>query len=258
MSDPTTTVPMREVLRLDTLALLRDAMKNAGQATQTLAAMRRLASKNGETFASIRVICDISCQPYRTVEDHLRKLVAHDWLKCLGRRGRRTPTYIVPPDLLNRCGRLKYALLPRWAAKLLDSSWAERALFACLISRETLCTEVLNDPAEDGGECYTRRQYLVTSLANDSGLSRRTIDLAKRRLVDRGLLTIDPAIYVRDELGQFAKNTADSLFLNLEFPIEKELLARRVKVQPRKQTPKHKIRGYGAQFPWGPQRKIRG
>ena len=267
MGDSTNTVPMGEVLRHDTLALLRDAMRNAGQATQTLAAMRRLAGKNGETFASIGVICDISCQPYRTVEDHLRKLVAYEWLKCRGRQGRRTATYTVPPDLLNRCGRLKYALLPRWAAKLLDSSWADRAIFACIISRETLCTEVLDDPAEDGGECYMRRQYSVATLAKDSGLSRRTIDKAKRRLVDRGLLTIQPAINVHDDQGRFV-TMADSLFLNSQFPVDKDLLARRVKAPSKPLlSPKHRsaksvdmgrnFRGYpsaksvdeGAQFP---------
>ena len=197
-------------------------MKGMGPAAQTLAAMRRLAAKNGETFASIRVIADIACLPQRTVKRHLRSLVHFQWLECQGRRGRRTPTYVVPMRLINRTGSQKFALLPRWAARMLNT-WAERAVFACIISRDVLCTDVLDDEVEDGGECFGRRVYTISVLEKDTGLSRPAIIEAKRKLVDRGLVTIDRAVNYRNELGRL-RAIGDTLYLNLDFLVPVELL----------------------------------
>jgi hypothetical protein len=218
-------VPLSEVLSRDGLGLLREAMNGVGPAAQTLSAMRRLASIKGETFASIRIIADDACLKQRTVKHHLRKPVHFGWLECQGRRGRRTPTYSVPLGLINRSGRRKFAILPRWAARLLPT-WSERAVFACIISRDMLCTDVLGDEVEDGGECYRRRIYTISALEKDTGLCRPAIVKAKRKLVERGLVTIDPAVNDRDELGRLHAD-GDTLLLNLDFPVPIELLARR-------------------------------
>ena len=75
--------PLQDVKRWDALGLLREAMVQVGPATQTLAAMRRLAHKDSKTFASVAVIADLACLPPRTVEQ-LR-------VASLGRRLRLTP-----------------------------------------------------------------------------------------------------------------------------------------------------------------------
>src|SRR5262249_56057948 len=105
-----------------------------GPAAQTFAAVRCLACKTGETFASVRVIGDKACRPPRTVKRHLALLCKHKWLQRKGRQKRRTPTYVVAQWYLNRNDEMKYALLPRWAAALLPT-WAERAVFALVVSR---------------------------------------------------------------------------------------------------------------------------
>jgi hypothetical protein len=194
--------------------------QHVGPATQTLAAVRAMA-RNGETFASVRVIAERACLPARTVERHLTSLVRRDWLERRPRQKRRTPTYIVPDDLLNRSDALKFAILPRWAAWLLDT-WAERAVFACIVSRDSLF-EILGDV-----DCmkYGRANYSIKTLAQETGLSRQAISVAKLSLLQRGLIIIDRAMWYQDDRGR-CKSFADTLLLNQDYEVPENLIDHR-------------------------------
>lgn len=211
-------------MHTDTLAFLRCAMADCGAATQTFAAVRRIA-KNGETFASVRVIADYACLPVSTVKRHLRKLFSIGYLEYLGREKRRTPTYRVPKVLLNKSNNLKFALLPRCLARLPHATWGEKAVLACVVSRQMLCADVIGD---SDGQCHGRLAYAIANLSRDTGLAKHAIIDAKRRLVDRGILNIDPAMTFRDELGRI-RAIGDTLTLNLDYQIPVEWLALPVK-----------------------------
>ena len=129
---------------------------------------------------------------------------------------------------------------PYWLSKVRTSAalggpdsrhvGASASVFACIVSRDILCTDVLDDEVEDGGECYGRRVYTVSALEKDTGLGRPAIITAKRKLVERGLVTIDPAINYRDDLGRI-RTLGDMLCLNLDFPVPVDLLVLPVRSQ---------------------------
>jgi DNA-binding MarR family transcriptional regulator len=219
------TLPLVEVKRHDSLGLLREAMQRVGPASQTLGAVRAMAAGSGETFASVPVIAERACLPIRTVERHLERLVQNNWLQRRGREKRRTPTYIVPNDLLNRSDALKFAILPRWAARLL-TTWAERAVFASIVSRDSLL-EVIGDGS--GLDVHQRGDYSLHVLAQETGLSRQSICNAKLRLVQRDLIIIERAMCWRDHLGR-CRTYADTLFLNPDFQVPEQLIDRRPKM----------------------------
>jgi hypothetical protein len=200
-------------------------MQRVGPATQTLGAVRALASRTGETFASVKVIADKACLPERTVERHLRELVTYKWLEYRPRQRRRTPTYIVPKNLLNRNSARKFAILPRWAAWLLPT-WAERAVFASIVSRDSLL-EVIEEIGSDS--INARGDYSVKVLAAETGLSRQAIADAKRELQRRGLIQINQAMFLQDQLGRF-RTGADILLLNADFRVPANLIDRRLKM----------------------------
>lgn len=200
-----------------------------GPAAQTLAAMRRLAHKDGKTFASKRVIADVACLPVRTVKRHLRELDAANWIENVGRKGRRTPTYLVRADMINQTNAKKYAILPRWAAKMLPK-WSERAVFACIVSRDSL-SEAIGNGATGGEDNFGRLQYPVKTLALDSGLSPRAIDQAKVSLAAQGIIEIDPAMLWRDDRGR-VRTMADTLMLNPEFQVDDDLVDRSADLAP--------------------------
>ncbi len=214
-------VPLSEVKRHDCLSLLRAAMADVGAAAQTLAAVRRLANNSGETFASVRVIADLACLPERTVKRHLAILVEWKYLEYRRRQRRRTPTYAVPKGVMNAKGEFKYALLPRWAAKMLDS-WAERAVFACIVSRDSL-----NEYIGGDGDCdqFGRLQYSIKALAADSGLSPRAVQDAKQKLVAIGIVKIDESMWWQDDLGR-CRTVADTLYLDGESLVLEALVDR--------------------------------
>lgn len=228
---------LREVKRHDPLALLRDAMVDVGAATQTLAAVRRLASKSGETFASVRVIADLACLQRRTVQRHLDELVDGGWLEYRSRQKRRTPTYKVPKVLLNSNDAMKFGILPRWAAAMLPT-WAERAVFALVVSRDALNEKLADETEIEDVDMYGRLQYSLRLLAQDSGLSMSSVERGKAKLVERGLLTIDPVIHYRDELGRI-HSTADTLMLSPDFEVCSSLVDRTLKMShcPTKANP---------------------
>jgi DNA-binding transcriptional regulator YhcF (GntR family) len=169
------TVPLAEVKRFDVLGLLRGATPVLKQSTQTLAAMRRLCNKSGETFASVRVIAEEACLSTGTVRHHLRKLVRRGALELRKRQKRRTPTYVMQKDLLNQDDQHKFLMLPRWAAKS-GLTWAERAVLAAINSRDAL-NEYIGD--EDGCDAYGRLAYSASALARDCGISRQSAITAK-------------------------------------------------------------------------------
>ena len=219
---------LREVKRHDPLGLLRQPMMQVGASTQTLAAVRRLANKSGETFASVRVIADLACLQRRTVQRHLDELVAYDWLQYRSRQKRRTPTYIVPKSLLNSNDAMKFGILPRWAAASLPT-WAERAVFALVVSRDALNEKLADETEIEEVDIHGRLQYSLRHLAQDSGLSTSSVERAKAKLVNRGVLTIDPLVYYRDDLGRI-HSTADTLMLNPDFEVCSSLVDRSPKM----------------------------
>lgn len=213
---------LSEVKRHDCLGLLREAMQKLGAASQTLAAVRRLALKNGETFASAAKIAEMACRPKRSVERDLEVLVRNKWLKRRGREKRRTPTYIVDADLMNGEDARRFAILPRWAAHKLERSWAERAIFAAIISRDSL-----NDFIGDGeaGENFGRLQYSARQLALDTGVSLRAVVTAKAELAALGLIQVDPAMLWHESDGRL-RTIPDTLMLNLDYEVPAYLVDR--------------------------------
>jgi hypothetical protein len=214
-------VPLEDVWDREPLALLRDVMVEVGEAAQTFAAVRSMSYHSGETFACVELIAENACLTKRTVERHLSKLKRKSILLHRRRERRRTPTYVVPTHFKNERNELKFAMLPRWAARLLRSSWAERAVFALVNSRRRLITDHLDDEA-DG---YERSYYSVNTLTLDSGLSARAVHDAKRSLAEKGLIII--------ERGW---GTTDSLTLNPDCPVEVDLLNKSVRRPQRNAT----------------------
>lgn len=218
--------PLSEVKRHDCLGLLRDAMAEVGAASQTLAAMRRLARKTDScTFASADTIAEIACRPLRTCERDLAKLSESGWVRPLGRQKRRTVTYEVHEAVLNEDGSASFATLPRWAAAFLPS-WTQRAVFAAIVSRNSLNDFIAEEHKID--DCC-RLQYPAKLLAKDTGLSVRAVGLAKEELQRAGLIVIERIDACRDELGQL-RPTGDSLFLNAQFAVPGALFNRGAKV----------------------------
>ena len=233
MSKNTTATPLSEVKRFDPLAPMRDAMIQVGAAAQTLAAVRRLAdAKSGAMFASVNVVASVACLSRSTVIRHLDMLVEGGWLTYRGREKRRTATYIVPRRLLrNDLEREKFAILPRWAAKLLPT-WGERCVFALIVSRDRLCEWIdegngganSDDPEEQGhAAAVERRVFSVATMATECGLNRETICEAKRKLVKRKLVKVDSAAWYRDDFGR-CRTVADSVFLNPKFKVSIKLI----------------------------------
>jgi hypothetical protein len=218
--------PLRDVKRHDCLRLDREAMQKVNAASQTLAAVLRLAHRNGETFASATKIAEIACRPKRSVERDLTLLVKNNWLKCKGRERRRTPTYIVPKDLLNQKDERRFSILPRWAAWKLESAWAERAVFAAIVSRDSL-----NEHIGDGeaGENFGRLQYSARLISADTGVSLRSVVKAKAELVALGMVKIDAAELWQEHDGRL-RMTPDTLMLNLDYEVPAYLVDRGAKV----------------------------
>jgi len=225
--DLTLSIPLAEVKRHDPLGLPREVMQMVGPAAQTFGALRTFARNTGETFASIAAIAEKACLPKGTVKRHLTTLCEAKLIKHKGRQRRRTATYFVALAFLGGNDGAKFAILPRWAATMLPT-WAERAVFALVVSRDCL-NEVITDGAADGDDVYNRLQYPVTTLAKDSGLAFRSISIAKAKLVKRGLLTIDPAAWWRDDHGR-CRTMADTLYLKADFHVPGELIHRSAKV----------------------------
>ena len=201
----------------------------AGEAAQTFAAFRTFARNTGEAFASVGVLADKACLPQRTVKRHISKLSACKLLKHKGRARRRTVTYSMDLRYLNANENAKFAILPRWAASLLPT-WAERAVFALVVSRDSLNDSITGGLA-DGEDVYGRLQYSASTMAKDSGLSLRAIGHAKDKLVRRGLIKIDPAMYWQDKIGRI-RTMADTLILNPDFRVPNELVHRCAKAAP--------------------------
>jgi hypothetical protein len=223
------TVPLGEVRRHDCLGLLRGAMCHVGAAAQTLAAVRALSYRTGETFAAVKLVADRACLSTRTTERHLERLVQLNWLRKVGREHRRTCTYQVPDDVRNQDDDKRFAKLPRWAAWMLPTV-GERFIFALIVSRDELIETALQDDPQC--ESYMRSMYSVAILAKDCGLSRRTINMAKEALNQRGLIRVnggDLPTYYRDHLGR-CHSFADSLSLNHDFPVPEYLIHRCAKV----------------------------
>ncbi len=219
----TDTTPLSEVKRHDALGLPREVMAIIGAPTQTFAAIRALARNTAETFASIRVIADRACLEERTVKRHLKKLCKAKVIKHKGRERRRTPTYTMDSWYVGSNDRAKFAILPRWAAWMLET-WAERTVFALIVSRDSLNDVITNDTA-CGDDTYGRLQYPATTLAKDCGLSLRAIGIAKANLARLGIIKIDPAMLWQDERGRL-RTMADTLMLNPDFQVPNELLTR--------------------------------
>jgi hypothetical protein len=213
--DCTDSIPLAEVKRADVIPLWRAAMLEIGPAAQTLGAIDRMTRHDNTTFASHRVIAALACLPVRTVRRHVKTLVQASWLLNGGRKGRRTKTLDLPDLRRNLKHLQKWGMLPRWAALLLKKSWAERAVFALVVSRDRLY-EKTND--------VVLKQYPVVTLAKESGLAFRSINLAKRNLIERGLITIERS-RSPDGHGRI-RSGADVLLLNPGFRVPKSILDR--------------------------------
>ena len=216
------TLPLSEVKRHDVIALPREIMVKAKAAAQTFGAIRALAGRTGETFASVGVIAERACLPPATVKRHLESLVKKKLLKRKARHKRRTPTFRIDVWFLSANDKAKFAMLPRWAATMLPT-WAERAVFALVVSRDCLIEMIRRDQAAADDDVHGRLQYSAATLAKDSGLSVRAIGLAKEKLVRGGLLKIEPAKFDQDEQGRI-RTAADTLTLNPDFPVPNDLL----------------------------------
>lgn len=221
---------LRDVKRYDSLALLWQGAVKVRSATQTLGAVRRLARKTGETFASSPLIAETACRSQPSVERDLKRLVDNCWIIKLGRQRRRTPTYKVVGHLLNPDGDAhKFGILPRWAAKLLPT-WAERAVFAAVVSRDALAEHIAGgEEIVTGDDAHGRLEYPGRELKLHTGLSLRSIASAKASLVARGLITIDGSTSYPDERGRLM-TVADTLYLNPDFRVPAELVDRSAKV----------------------------
>ena len=220
-------VSLADVRRIDCLGLSIEAMQAVGAAAQTLAAMRRLASEDGKMFACRQKIADAACLSEATVKRHVATLVAEGWVRRRGREERRSVTYRLASEVMNRQSEKRFALLPRWAARMLPR-WSDRAVFAAVVSRDSLAgwIEEQDLGPDDGGDAcdlHGRRQFSERKLAETTGLTTRAIRDAKARLSDGGLITIDPAMIWQDEFGRL-RTVPDTIFLNREYPVPLELL----------------------------------
>lgn len=213
LRNPAPYYQLRDIKRYDSLALLWQSAIKVGPATQTLGAIRRMARQTGKTFASSSRIAEMACRPQLSVERDLQKLVQNRWIIDHGRQGRRTTTYEVVDHLLNRDGDAhSFCILPRWAAKLL-STWAERAVFDAIVSRDALCEYMAG---EEGEDVHRRLEYPARQLRLHTGLSLRSIASAKAKLVAQGLMVIDPSHCYPDDRGRLL-TIADTLHLNPDF-----------------------------------------
>jgi DNA-binding MarR family transcriptional regulator len=158
----------------DYLPILARAVIECGPAAQTLAAIIRLCEmrKANSTFASIARIADKACLPRRTVERHIRQLIAAGWIVCLGRDGRRTATLQLTPKAIEERRKL-FARLPRAAAqKLAAHSWGARLLYSIIEAR--------------GGQPTARW------VQDNLGVAKGTVKAARQQLRAAGLLAASP------------------------------------------------------------------
>lgn len=216
---------LRDVKRHDPLALLWQATSKLGPAAQTLGAVRRKARRSGTTFARVSLIARLACRSQRSVERDLDLLVKNRWLIDHGRQGRRTTTYEVVGNLLNGQGDLhKFGILPRWAATMLPT-WAERVVFAAVVSRDALCEYIAGVDGEEGEDVHGRLKYPGRELREHTGLSLRSIATAKASLVARGLIIIDSSVPYPDERGRLS-TMADFIHMNPDFRVPAALVDR--------------------------------
>ena len=109
-------------------------------------------------------------------------------------------------------------------------TWSERAVFGLIVSRDSLCRRIaedgeLGDDEDDpySADEYGRREYSERILSKDSGLSDRAIRTAKQKLVDAGLIEIDPAYVGWRNRGRI-RMIADTLYLNPQFKVPETLI----------------------------------
>ena len=216
------TVRAGDVLYTDFLPIPRAAMAQCGAASQTLAAIYRLLPESSRTiFARVDVIAEKACLPRRSVQRHVAKLVALNWLKMIGKertgkmqQQRRTFSYTLTRKACDY--KTPYAILPAWAARLLATSWAERAVFAVAMSRQHLLEHINTEINSGAGieESYGRDMMTLIELERLTGLTRPSVCAAKQALADKDLIVVQPAEY----------SDGHALAINLEYRVGADVL----------------------------------
>ena len=169
------------------------AMREVGPAAQTLGGLYTLTS--GNTFRRVSDIAEASCVPVSTCRKHLAKLTDTAWIDHCGREPsdsglkRRTVTYSLTRKARQR--KEPFVQLPTWTGQLTTLTWAEKALLAVVMSRyEMLEATKKYDKLDVGGACYKRFQFPLRQLEIRTGMDRKSLIAAKRKL-SRGLIELD-------------------------------------------------------------------
>lgn len=175
----------------DFLPLLRAACRDVGCAAQTLAAVAWFAGSNhGPVFVPLDRIAERACLPRRTAQRHITALIERRWIEADGRqkaprgRTRRTVTYRLSRRAIAE--QVLFNVLPRWAAELL-STWAERVVFAAMVSR---CLLVHAVAQRTRGSLAEREEVSAAEIARLTGLTRRAAISARSRLAAKGFLQV--------------------------------------------------------------------
>jgi len=158
------------------LALPISAIKQHGQAAQTLAGLLALFRMDGRaTFRRQADIAKASGISVRTLRRHLDRLVKSDIISTKGRQKRRTVTYKlsgVEADIMSD----GFLPLPRF---MLSETWAVCVVYAWLLYRAELSPN--GDSTEDS----------LSRIAKSTGIVRRSVCNALDRLSAVGLVERD-------------------------------------------------------------------
>jgi len=161
------------------LALPISAVKQHGQAAQTLAGLLSLLRMDGRTtFRRQADVARASGVPVRTLRRHLGQLVASGLVTTKGRQGRRTNTYGlsgVEADIMGD----GFLPLPRF---MLGQPWTSSVVYSWILYRAELSPG--GDVVEDS----------LPRIAKSVGITRQSVYNALDKLAAAGLVEREPML----------------------------------------------------------------
>jgi hypothetical protein len=187
----------------DWLKLPVAAMREVGQASQTLGAILKLTTK--ETFMEVSKIAREAHLPVSTVRKQLKILVKQGSLENLGRQktpdGKpcRTCTYKVTQQARDQIE--PYNVLPYWACQHLESwggrlPWSSKAVLSVVASKWLMLRSIATKQRPDvdvwdaldtlGGN--ERFEFSLSYLCDRTGLQRESVVDAKHHLSTIGIV----------------------------------------------------------------------